>query len=76
MIIGISKSSVEKENNLLVLLGCFRQFVSFRFRIFLCSAFQVTSISWNGNELNMVDTPGHADFGGEVCRPLNHPILL
>lgn len=27
---------------------------------------QVTSISWNENELNMVDTPGHADFGGEV----------
>ncbi|KAJ4977136.1 hypothetical protein NE237_002242 [Protea cynaroides] len=29
---------------------------------------KVTSISWNGNELNMVDTPGHADFGGEVER--------
>ncbi|GFP78769.1 GTP-binding protein typa/bipa homolog [Phtheirospermum japonicum] len=28
----------------------------------------VTAISWNGNELNMVDTPGHADFGGEVER--------
>lgn len=28
---------------------------------------QVTSISWKENELNMVDTPGHADFGGEVC---------
>ena len=28
---------------------------------------QVTSISWRDNELNMVDTPGHADFGGEVC---------
>lgn len=27
---------------------------------------QVTSISWKENELNMVDTPGHADFGGEV----------
>ncbi|KAL3631550.1 hypothetical protein CASFOL_024534 [Castilleja foliolosa] len=29
---------------------------------------KVTAISWNGNELNMVDTPGHADFGGEVER--------
>ncbi|KAL8131395.1 uncharacterized protein LOC141711578 [Apium graveolens] len=29
---------------------------------------KVTSISWNENELNMVDTPGHADFGGEVER--------
>jgi len=28
--------------------------------------FQVTSITWKENELNMVDTPGHADFGGEV----------
>ncbi|KAG9446813.1 hypothetical protein H6P81_012941 [Aristolochia fimbriata] len=29
---------------------------------------KVTSISWKANELNMVDTPGHADFGGEVER--------
>ncbi|KAK8492122.1 hypothetical protein V6N11_082279 [Hibiscus sabdariffa] len=29
-------------------------------------ASKVTSISWKENELNMVDTPGHADFGGEV----------
>ncbi|KAL8510952.1 hypothetical protein ACS0TY_017677 [Phlomoides rotata] len=29
---------------------------------------EVTSIPWKGNELNMVDTPGHADFGGEVER--------
>ena len=27
----------------------------------------MTSITWKENELNMVDTPGHADFGGEVC---------
>jgi len=27
---------------------------------------QVTSVTWKENELNMVDTPGHADFGGEV----------
>ncbi|XP_072968028.1 uncharacterized protein [Typha angustifolia] len=31
-------------------------------------ASKVTSISWGNNELNMVDTPGHADFGGEVER--------
>ncbi|KAK4255566.1 hypothetical protein QN277_008552 [Acacia crassicarpa] len=31
-------------------------------------ASKVTSVSWNENELNMVDTPGHADFGGEVER--------
>ncbi|XP_010469768.1 PREDICTED: uncharacterized protein LOC104749772 [Camelina sativa] len=29
---------------------------------------KVTSIFWKDNELNMVDTPGHADFGGEVER--------
>ncbi|CAK8577083.1 unnamed protein product [Lathyrus sativus] len=29
---------------------------------------KVTSIAWKENELNMVDTPGHADFGGEVGR--------
>ncbi|KAK9221613.1 hypothetical protein WN944_010040 [Citrus x changshan-huyou] len=31
-------------------------------------ASKVTGISWRENELNMVDTPGHADFGGEVFR--------
>ncbi|RAL41676.1 hypothetical protein DM860_008858 [Cuscuta australis] len=31
-------------------------------------ASKVTSLSWKENELNMVDTPGHADFGGEVER--------
>ncbi|KAK6919139.1 Translation elongation factor EFTu-like, domain 2 [Dillenia turbinata] len=31
-------------------------------------ASKVTSVSWKDNELNMVDTPGHADFGGEVER--------
>ncbi|CAF2122316.1 unnamed protein product [Brassica napus] len=29
---------------------------------------KVTSVFWKENELNMVDTPGHADFGGEVER--------
>ncbi|XP_078151647.1 elongation factor family protein isoform X1 [Carex rostrata] len=31
-------------------------------------ASKVTSITWKDHELNMVDTPGHADFGGEVER--------
>ena len=30
-----------------------------------------TSISWNGHRINIVDTPGHADFGGEVERVLS-----
>jgi GTP-binding protein len=29
-----------------------------------------TSVEWNGYRLNIVDTPGHADFGGEVERIL------
>lgn len=30
-----------------------------------------TSIQWNGYNINIVDTPGHADFGGEVERILS-----
>lgn len=30
-----------------------------------------TAISWNDTKINLVDTPGHADFGGEVERVLN-----
>src|SRR5438067_7843336 len=29
------------------------------------------SVHYNGVKLNIVDTPGHADFGGEVERTLN-----
>ncbi|HWJ88128.1 MAG TPA: translational GTPase TypA [Pelagibacterium sp.] len=32
---------------------------------------KVTSISWNDYRINIVDTPGHADFGGEVERILS-----
>lgn len=30
-----------------------------------------TAIEWNGYRINIVDTPGHADFGGEVERVLS-----
>jgi len=30
-----------------------------------------TAITWKGNRINIVDTPGHADFGGEVERVLS-----
>lgn len=30
-----------------------------------------TAIQWNGYRINIVDTPGHADFGGEVERVLS-----
>ena len=30
-----------------------------------------TAINWNDHRINIVDTPGHADFGGEVERVLS-----
>lgn len=30
-----------------------------------------TAIAWKGSRINIVDTPGHADFGGEVERILS-----
>jgi len=32
---------------------------------------KTTSMHWGGFRFNIVDTPGHADFGGEVERVLS-----
>lgn len=52
----------------LLLLSCCSKFLfCLLWMILPRNYLQVTSIFWKDNELNMVDTPGHADFGGEVC---------
>src|SRR4026207_1520688 len=32
---------------------------------------KVTAVTYKGQRINIVDTPGHADFGGEVERVMN-----
>ena len=35
-----------------------------------------TAVTYNGVKINIIDTPGHADFGGEVERSLKWLMVL
>ena len=35
-----------------------------------------TAITYKGHQINIVDTPGHADFGGEVERIMDMVTLI
>lgn len=40
-------------------------------QVTFCFTLLPTPLRYNGIKVNVIDTPGHADFGGEVERVLN-----